>query len=65
MADIDSHIKYAIDIFNRYEWDNATKSNFEKQLNAILDKQNDKLLNISVIGEFQTGKSIHQCACRI
>lgn len=57
MADIDSHIKFATHIFNRYEWDDATRANLEKQLNIISAKQNDKLLNIGVIGEFATGKS--------
>lgn len=57
MADIDSHIKYASNLLNKYEWDAKTKNNLIKQLKIISDKQNDKLLNISVIGEFSTGKS--------
>lgn len=57
MADIDSHIKYASNLLNKYEWDERTKNNLIKQLNIISNKQNDKLLNISVIGEFSTGKS--------
>ena len=57
MTDIDSHIRYATDLFNRYEWDDESRASLEKQLNAIADKQNDKLLNICVIGEFSTGKS--------
>ena len=57
MADIDSHIRYASNLLNKYEWDAKTKDNLRKQLKIISDKQNDKLLNISVIGEFATGKS--------
>lgn len=57
MADIDSHIKYASNLLDKYKWDERTKNNLIKQLNIISNKQNDKLLNISVIGEFSTGKS--------
>lgn len=57
MTDIDSHIRYATDLFNRYEWDDESRASLAKQLNVIADKQNDRLLNISVIGEFSTGKS--------
>lgn len=57
MADIDSHIVFASTLMGKYDWEDATKHNLEKQLAAIIEKQNDKLLNISVIGEFSTGKS--------
>lgn len=57
MADIDTHIKYASMLLNKYKWKKSTKQNLEKQLAAIVDKQNDKMLNICVIGEFSTGKS--------
>ena len=57
MADIDSHIKFASSLLGKYQWDTSVKHNLEKQLNAIQEKQNDHKLNISVIGEFSTGKS--------
>lgn len=57
MADIDSHIVFATALMGKYDWEEATKHSLEKQLSAIVDKQNDNLLNISVIGEFSTGKS--------
>lgn len=57
MADIDSHIVFATTLMGKYDWEEATKHSLEKQLSAIVDKQNDNLLNISVIGEFSTGKS--------
>ena len=57
MADIDSHIAFASALMDKYDWEEAMKHNLEKQLSTIVEKQNDKLLNISVIGEFSTGKS--------
>lgn len=57
MADIDSHIVFASTLMGKYDWEEATKSNLEKQLTTIVEKQDDKMLNISVIGEFSTGKS--------
>ena len=57
MADIDSHIVFASTLMGKYDWEEATKRNLEKQLATIVEKQNDKMLNISVIGEFSTGKS--------
>ena len=57
MADIDTHIKYASTLLNKYKWKKSSKQKLEKQLAAIVDKQNDKMLNICVIGEFSTGKS--------
>lgn len=57
MAGIDSHIVFASTLMGKYDWEEATKSNLEKQLTTIVEKQDDKMLNISVIGEFSTGKS--------
>lgn len=57
MADIQSHITYATTVLNKYNWDDSVKKSLQKQLDAINAKQNDKILNISVIGEFATGKS--------
>lgn len=57
MADIESHIVFASTLMGKYDWEEATKYNLEKQLATIIEKQNDKKLNISVIGEFSTGKS--------
>lgn len=57
MADIDSHLVFATTLMGKYDWEEATKHRLEKQVSAIVDKQNDNLLNISVIGEFSTGKS--------
>lgn len=57
MTDIDSHIVFASTLMGKYDWEKATKQNLEKQLATIVEKQNDQKLNISVIGEFTTGKS--------
>ena len=57
MADVQSHSTYATTVLNRYNWDDSIKRSLRKQLDAIVAKQNDKVLNISVIGEFSTGKS--------
>lgn len=57
MADIDSHIVFASTLMGKYDWEEATRHSLEKQLATIVEKQNDKKLNISVIGEFSTGKS--------
>ena len=57
MADIQSHITYATKVLNKYNWDDSVKRSLKKQLDTIVAKQNDKVLNISVIGEFSTGKS--------
>ena len=57
MADIQSHITYATTVLKKYNWDDSVKRSLKKQLDTIVAKQNDKVLNISVIGEFSTGKS--------
>lgn len=57
MADIQSHITYATTVLNKYNWDDSVKRSLKKLLDTIVAKQNDKVLNISVIGEFSTGKS--------
>ncbi len=57
ITDIDSHIVFASTLMGKYDWEEATKHNLEKQLATIVEKQNDKMLNICVIGEFSTGKS--------
>lgn len=56
-VDISGHIKFAESLIKKYEWDNDTKKNLDSQLQLIHNKQNDKCLNLSVVGEFSTGKS--------
>ena len=56
-TDIQSHITYASTVLKKYRWNSSVKESLQKQLDTIVAKQNDKVLNISVIGEFATGKS--------
>lgn len=56
-VDIPEHINYAETLINRYHWDDATARRLNAQLRRIRRKQNDRCLNLSVIGEFSTGKS--------
>lgn len=56
-VDISDHIEFAESLINKYEWDCETKRRLVSQLQLINDKQKDKCLNLSVVGEFSTGKS--------
>lgn len=56
-VDISGHIEFAESLIKKYEWDNDTKKNLDSQLQLIHNKQNDKCLNLSVVGESSTGKS--------
>lgn len=56
-VDISGHIDFADTLVNKYEWDKQTKELLSSQLKLIRDKQKDKCLNLSVVGEFSTGKS--------
>lgn len=56
-VDISGHIEFAESIIDKYEWDNETKERLVSQLQLIHNKQKDKCLNLSVVGEFSTGKS--------
>ncbi len=57
MSDIDAHIQFASTLLRKYQWEPTAKQSLEEQLAAIEAKQNDRKLNISIIGEFSTGKS--------
>lgn len=56
-VDISGHIQFAESLIDRYEWDKETKKRLVSQLQLIHNKEKDKCLNLSVIGEFSTGKS--------
>ncbi len=56
-VDISGHIEFAESLINKYEWDCETKKRLVSQLQLIHNKQKDKCLNLSVVGEFSTGKS--------
>lgn len=57
IAEIDSHIKIAESLINKYQWPDDVHEELGKKLQRIISKEKDKSLNLSVIGEFTTGKS--------
>lgn len=56
-VDISGHIEFAESLINKYEWESETKKRLVSQLQLVHNKQKDKCLNLSVVGEFSTGKS--------
>ena len=56
-VDMSGHIDFAETLVNKYKWDDDVKITLSSQLKLIRDKQKDNCLNLSVIGEFSTGKS--------
>ncbi len=57
ISDLDEHLNFAKRIIAKYPWKVNVKKGFEDRIKEIEDKQNDKCLNLSVIGEFSSGKS--------
>lgn len=57
ITEVDSHIKTARSLIQKYQWPEEVRVELEKKLFRIIDKEKDKSLNLSVIGEFTTGKS--------
>lgn len=57
IAEIDSHIKIAESLINKYQWPDDVHEELGKKLQRIISKEKDKSLNLSAIGEFTTGKS--------
>ena len=57
LADLNGHIAFATDVIQRHQWQPAVLATLKMALERIVTKQNDKKLNVSVIGEFSTGKS--------
>lgn len=55
--DISDYINFAENIIRKYDWTNDIKKNLCNRLQSIKNKQEDECLNLSVIGEFTTGKS--------
>ena len=54
---IDEHLKFAKALLETYKFEDANRIKLEEALKEISDKQKDYKLNLSVIGEFSTGKS--------
>lgn len=57
VTNLESHLSFAEELISKYEWNKKDKKKFQAQLDEIKRKQEDKLLNLSVVGEFGTGKS--------
>lgn len=56
-VDISDHIDFAEALVDRYEWEPDIRERLCSQLRLIRNKQKDRCLNLSVVGEFSTGKS--------
>ena len=54
---LDEHLYFTEELVYKYDWDLMDRLDFETRLFQIKTKQEDKLLNLSVVGEFGTGKS--------
>ena len=57
LINIDEHINFAESILNKYSWDAKVKQKLSGQLSRIKSKKDDEHLNISIVGEFSSGKS--------
>lgn len=57
IAEFDSHLDFVTKLIDKYRWKKAVKDSLLNRLGKIQEKQKDKTLNISVVGEFSTGKS--------
>lgn len=57
LAGLDSHLSFAGELIKKYQWPPEIKKDLTGRLDAIQKKQQDKKLNLSVIGEFSSGKS--------
>lgn len=54
---VDEHICFTEEMIYKYDWNPADRIDFESRLFKIKAKQQDKCLNLSIVGEFGTGKS--------
>lgn len=54
---LNEHVDFARKIAGKYPWKANVRRNFDSRLREIEEKQNDRCLNLSVIGEFSSGKS--------
>ena len=57
MADIDGHIRFMQTLMGRYSFPSGEKAQLRAELKKIQARQNEKTLNMAVIGEFSSGKS--------
>lgn len=57
IINVDEHIRFAESLINKYDWNKKDKKLLTEQLSRIHAKQKDDCLNLSIIGEFASGKS--------
>lgn len=57
LANLDGHIAFAQQLMDRYTWPEEAAREMQGRLDQIRAKQQDQQLNMSVIGEFTSGKS--------
>lgn len=57
LADIDGHIRFIQALMGKYSFPSEQKAQLQTELKKIQDRQNEKALNMAVIGEFSSGKS--------
>ncbi|MBQ4075183.1 MAG: dynamin family protein [Clostridia bacterium] len=57
LAHLEDHLDFASCLIEKYQWEQAVEMDFRARLQKIREKQGDKRLNISVVGEFSSGKS--------
>ena len=57
LADIDGHIRFIQALMGKYSFPSEQEAQLQTELKKIQDRQNEKALNMAVIGEFSSGKS--------
>lgn len=57
ITDYEQHRAFVEMIAHKYKWESKVRRNLFVQLKRINEKQQDKKLNLSVVGDFSTGKS--------
>lgn len=51
------YISFAEELINKYGWEASAEKSLREQLSKIKEKDSDKELNLSIVGEFSVGKS--------
>ena len=57
LSEIDEHLEYVDTLINKYTWKKEYKDRVRTVINTIKNRKKGGKLNVSVIGEFSTGKS--------
>lgn len=57
LAGLEAHLAFASSVINKHKWEPQARRQLQADLQRINEKQRDSQLNMSVIGEFATGKS--------